>query len=368
MITTTRKSLMILKLLLLVAILGSCDSNQTKNSSIKLQEKSAENSQNAVFQPNTLFEQTHSNLDGMVTEFVRKIYQDQSGNIWFGTNANGIIAYRNNSLKSFYINEDFNKNKGAVRAITEDHKGQIWFATSNGLIKFDGENFTVYSEQDGLPFNELWSVFIDKNGLIWLGSTKGIYQFNGDKFSKFNLPQSEVKNPLPMLANNLVFKFLEDRNGTLWLVVDGNGIYKYENENFTQLTKETGLTDNNIADIFEDRKGNIWIGSFNGGVSKYDGQTFTNFTKDGIIDGNEVYNFFEDHQENIWFSAENYGVYRYDGKNFKQFPAKDGLATNTIQSIFEDNKKQIWFGTWQGLSLYDGNEITDAKAKEPWVK
>ena len=146
MITTTRKSLMILKLLLLVAILESCESNQTKNSSTQLQEKSAENSQNAVFQPNTLFEQTHSNLDGMVTEFVRKIYQDQSGNIWFGTNANGIIVYRNNSLKSFYINEDFNKNKGAVRAITEDHKGQIWFATSSGLIKFDGENFKVYSE------------------------------------------------------------------------------------------------------------------------------------------------------------------------------------------------------------------------------
>ena len=62
MITTTRKSLMILKLLLLVAILESCESNQTKNSSTQLQEKSAENSQNAVFQPNTLFEQTHSNL------------------------------------------------------------------------------------------------------------------------------------------------------------------------------------------------------------------------------------------------------------------------------------------------------------------
>ena len=38
---------------------------------------------------------------------------------------------------------------------------------------------------------------------------------------------------------------------------------------------------------------------------------------------------------------------------------------NTLlaKSKHEDNKNQIWFGTWQGLSLYNGNEITDAKAK-----
>jgi ligand-binding sensor domain-containing protein len=94
----------------------------------------------------------------------------------------------------------------------------------------------------------------------------------------------------------------------MWLVTDGNGIFKYKNGAFTHLTTKNGLTDNKTADILEDKQGNIWIGTFTGGVSKYDGRIYTNFTKEGIIKGDETYNFCEDKQGNIWFSAEGYGV------------------------------------------------------------
>jgi len=140
-------------------------------------------------------------------------------------------------------------------------------------------------------------------------------------------------------------------------------------EKMSGLIKEKKINaEHAVADVFEDSKGNIWIGTFNGGVSKYDGSTFSDFTKDGIIDGPETYNFCEDNNGNIWFSAENYGVYRYDGEEFTQFTTKEGLATNTIQNIFEDNKGQIWFSTWEGISLYDGKEITNVSDKEPWTK
>ena len=102
-------------------------------------------------------------------------------------------------------------------------------------------------------------------------------------------------------------------------------------------------------------------------MSKFDGKTFTNFTQAGIIQGEEAYNFYEDNQGNIWFTSEGYGVYRYDGSDFKQFTTEDGLTSNVTQSILEDNKGQIWFASWQGLSIYDGQKITDAKHKEPWT-
>ncbi|MBK9402157.1 MAG: hypothetical protein IPN36_15360 [Bacteroidetes bacterium] len=144
--------------------------------------------------------------------------------------------------------------------------------------------------------------------------------------------------------------------------------FQIQKGEFIHLTSKNGLTDNNVADILEDKQGNIWIGTFNGGVSKYDGKTYTNFTKDGIIEGIETYNFCEDIKGNIWFSAEGYGVYRYDGANFTQFTTENGLTTNVVQSILEDNKGQLWFGTWQGISIYDGNNFMNAKDKEPWTK
>jgi ligand-binding sensor domain-containing protein len=39
-----------------------------------------------------------------------------------------------------------------------------------------------------------------------------------------------------------------------------------------------------------------------------------------------------------------------------------------VQSILEDHKGQLWFGTWQGISIYDGQKIMNAKEKEPWTK
>ena len=110
----------------------------------------------------------------------------------------------------------------------------------------------------------------------------------------FSLPDIKVEKPQHMLSDKLVFQFLEDKNGAMWFVTDGNGIFKYKEREFTHLTTINGLTDNNAAEIIEDSRGSIWIGTFYGGVSKFDGKTFTNFSKDGIIEGIETYNFCED--------------------------------------------------------------------------
>jgi ligand-binding sensor domain-containing protein len=74
-----------------------------------------------------------------------------------------------------------------------------------------------------------------------------------------------------MLSEKLVFKIIEDKAGTIWLVTDGNGIFKYSNGVFTHLTTKNGLTNNNTHAILEDKQGNIWIGTFYDGVSKFDG-------------------------------------------------------------------------------------------------
>jgi len=78
-----------------------------------------------------LFPQSHSNLDGKVSEFVRKMYQDKSGNFWFGTNGDGVIRYNGVTLEKFTIKDGFGGS--AVRGIKEDGIGNVWFGTSGGL-------------------------------------------------------------------------------------------------------------------------------------------------------------------------------------------------------------------------------------------
>ena len=316
---------------------------------------------------NTTFPQIHTNLNGMVREFVRTMYQDKKGNFWFGTNGSGIIRYDGQKLEKISI-AGIHRNTRILK-IKEDKEGLLWFGTSDGLIKYDGEKFSIFSKKDGLPGDdeEIWGLTIDKNGLIWVGTMSGVSHFDGKKFTPFFLPDTLVQNPNPILSTKRISGFLEDTAGNMWINNDGNGIFKYKSGIFKHLTTDNGLTDNNAGVALQDKKGNLWISSYFGGVSKFDGTNFINYTKDGIVEGIETSSFFEDSNGNIWFTAENVGVYKYDGSKFTLYTTKNGLTTNGIQCIFEDNKGQMWFTTWQGMCIFDGEKFVNANLKEPWT-
>ena len=276
----SKKSFVTINLILIVLTFQiSYCTGQVKEKPVNDTTENGINNQPINSNQSTTFPQIHTNLNGMVREFVRTMYQDKKGNYWFGTNGNGIIRYDGQTLETIRI--EGIRPGIRVMKIVEDNAGNIWFGTSDGLIKYDGEKFITFSKKEGLPGEdeEIWGLTIDKNGLIWVGSTGGVSHFDGEKFTPFILPETRVENPQPMLSDKLVFQFLEDKNETMWFVTDGNGIFKYINGEFTHLTNKSGLTDNNASGILEDRQGNIWIGTFYGGVSKFDGTTFTNNQK-----------------------------------------------------------------------------------------
>lgn len=211
-------------LIILTLQISSC-TGQVKENSVNDTIENEVNSQPLLLNQNTTFPQIHTNLNGMVREFVRTMHQDKNGNYWFGTNGDGIIRYAGHTLEKMTIADVSPHFR--VLEIVEDKAGNLWFGTSEGLIKYDGEKFRTFSKREGLPGDdeEIWGLAIDKNGLIWIGSIGGVSHFDGEKFIPFSLPDSIVEHPKPMLSPKLVFKILEDKNGTMWFATDGNGIF-----------------------------------------------------------------------------------------------------------------------------------------------
>ncbi|MCB9308341.1 MAG: hypothetical protein H6565_17225 [Lewinellaceae bacterium] len=312
-------------------------------------------------------------IKGQLCQHLRKIYQDKSGNLWFGTNVYGLMRYDGDTL--VYFSKKDGLGGGRITGIVEDKDGNVWFGTYGGLTQYDGTAFTNFSVTVGPFNNDVWSIAIDRHGMFWVGTMEGVFRFDGEIFTPFPIPKAIVSDTTTILSYDRITRIIEDKNGVLWFGTDGFGICKYDpsaiqkgGPSFSHFTKKDGLCDNNIYDLMEDAAGNIWIGTMYGGLSMYDGCSFTNFTENGVISGVEVGGFYEDKTGNIWFAAENHGVYRYDGASFTNFNTTDGLNTNGVLCIFEDRQGRFWLGGWGGLFRFDRTSFFSVTKDGPWAE
>lgn len=299
-----------------------------------------------------------------IAEYVRRIFLDNYGNYWLGTNALGVFRYFNGESNYYSLEEGLGGTQ--VTGIIEDKKGRVWVANSGGVAVIDGIVIKNYGKESGLKNDRLWCVLEDSKGTIWVGGDDGVYTFNGTGFEPFPLPfcksQSEIKK-----GNSLrVSALMEDSKGNIWIGTEGKGALRYNGEKFTTFNMEDGLADKHIVCILEDKKGNIWFSSRFHGLGFYDGNNFTNFSTATGLGNDEVWTIMEDKEGNIWFSSEGYGVYKYNGNSFENFGENEGLKVQAVQTIYQDRFGQIWAGGGGGLFKLEGKKFIEIKRKDDW--
>ncbi|MFO0361574.1 MAG: two-component regulator propeller domain-containing protein, partial [Flavobacteriales bacterium] len=69
----------------------------------------------------------------------------------------------------------------------EDRAGNIWFtAEHEGVYKYDGTTFTLYTTKNGLTSNVVLSISEDHKGQLWFGTWQGLCIFDGGQFVNAN--------------------------------------------------------------------------------------------------------------------------------------------------------------------------------------
>jgi ligand-binding sensor domain-containing protein len=294
-----------------------------------------------------------------INGYVRRIFQDKAGHLWFATYGNGVGRYDGKSMSYFTGFE-----ADIVRDIAVDKSGKLWFATNAGVYCYDGTDFKHYTEAEGLSSKEVWSVLEDKAGDLWFGTDNGVCHYDGKKFSVLPVPAADLSGfPSAYPAPKLVNSIFQDKNGILWFASNGGGVYRYDGKSFIAFTEKNGLCNNFVVSVFEDHAGNLWFATQFGGVSRYDGKSFTTFREKDGLNSNFVWTVFEDKTGNLWFATAGGGVSRYDGTSFTKFTITDGLPSNYIQSIMEDDAGNLWFGTSEGIARYDGKSFVSFPKK-----
>lgn len=96
-----------------------------------------------------------------VSTYIRCIFQDRDGNLWFGTTTDGAVRYDGHSLDHFNARNGFGSDW--VNAIAQDAHGDLWFATRDGAVRYDGATFLRYTTTDGLASDHIWSMLVDRD-------------------------------------------------------------------------------------------------------------------------------------------------------------------------------------------------------------
>ncbi len=215
-----------------------------------------------------LFRTTSDGLELVAARMqVRSFYNDRDGNLWVGTNGDGLYKYKERAIQVFTVADGLPND--LLMAVIERHDGSIWTgANCGGLTRFDGTRFQTYNEKDGLL-----------NGCVWA--------------------------------------LAEDANRDLWIGTWGGGAFRYHNGTFTQYSKNQGVVDDRVTSIVAARDGSIWFGTRGGLTRLKDGQMRTFTTADGLS-GDAIMKVYEDRTGVIWISTRQ-GLDRLVGDRFENF-------------------------------------------------
>ena len=218
----------------------------------------------------------------------------KTNDLWFYA---GGGVYRYNGIKLAYLplNKTVNETKNSknspyefsrygVYSILKDKKGNLWIGTQGqGVCRFDGKSFTWFSEK-GLAGPAVLALFEDKKGNIWFGNNgSGLFCYDGKSLSNFThvkgLSNAEFKTTGKSGPGTLarIYSINEDKTGNLWFGTVDAGVWRYDGINLTNYTTKNGLTSNAINTIYKDKNGDLWFGTDGDGICRFNGKTFEKF-------------------------------------------------------------------------------------------
>ncbi|MBR9998521.1 MAG: GAF domain-containing protein [Cyclobacteriaceae bacterium] len=349
--------------------------------------------------------QNYTVEDGLPQSQVQAIYEDDRGNLWFGTNGGGLCRFTGNGFETYTRRDGLLSD--IILEITENINGELVIRSMLGLSVFDGQKFENFPFTN-INFNSIPNLNRDSVGNFWFKALSNeqkpeIYRFDGEKYINFSAGYDQFKDlkvrnfmvqdgqgnmvfsigrdiyfyageelqrhPLsghPLLTDQTIIYFHLDRKDNLWIfTVDDNGQpqgYLY-NEDLEKVNFPSLIDFHRINAFFEDRDGNFWLinpvknelyhwtgGPGNDEVNVFSDRYGPDFSSIKAIS--------QDHEGNIWFGSDGNGIYKYGGSKFISFQSSQGLDNHFIWSLYQDTKGTIWFGTAnEGLISWDGDTL-----------
>lgn len=292
-----------------------------------------------------------------------RIYIDTSDRVWVYDLHSSLLMCMNSNTGLWQDMTVIPILKGKViTAVMDDGDGNIWIGTDNdGIIVMDQFSLPIYPElsQDRTiatalrsgaydPFiladNHIVCLYKDEDAsVIWVGTSK-----QGAVFA--NLAQLSIEL-VPMPAGEDVSCITEDAEGRLWMGFDSQGIGIFDGDIIRRMKADNGcISTNQVVCTFTDSSGRQWWGSY-GGALYYIKGGITNYIDNPDL--HYVISICETNTKtkNMWFGTWDRGLITMDNNgNFRSFTMDNTIMnTNNITDLAYDGKQTLFVGTSNGL-------------------
>ncbi|MDR0541399.1 MAG: response regulator, partial [Dysgonamonadaceae bacterium] len=295
-------------------------------------------------------------------ECVLCIFEDHAGDVWIGTDGNGIYRIDPQRRIKQHYGQDRLTGKN-VLAIFEDSKRRIWAGSYlHGLFlynprkdAFEKRNLTV----NGVAVGHINTITEDDRGNLWIGTNeKGLCIYNPDTGEQENLQYDLLKSGNQLL-NNTVHIILFDQDNRVWIGTSINGLscYNRADKTFTDYTAKNGrLSNNDVNTLTRDRNGNIWAGSNFGlnCINPRTGETKVYTEADGLSNSS-VYGVEIDKNNHLWISTgKGLTKFNTDTRQFTRYYMSDGLINDEFRrgAHFQSKSGELFFGGVSGISYF----------------
>ena len=204
-----------------------------------------------------------------------------------------------------------------------------------------------WDAEDGLPHNSIKQIFQTRDGYLWVGTLQGLARFDGLTFTIFT-----SHNPLG-LPNNQITSFAETPDGSLWIGTSF-GLARYQNGRFTAYGQADGVKSKSgtVNAVCVAPDGSLWIGSQDGITRWVDGK-FVNDIDTSAYSLIGLRSLFVDRQKAMWLAVGSEALRYQDGK-FTSFGPAQGLPAQRLEMLREDAQGRIIAVTQNGLLRLEG--------------
>lgn len=274
---------------------------------------------------------------------------DRDGNLWVGTDSNGVLRVRGNGADRYARTEGLSGSY--VRAFLEDRDGSVWAATNNGIDTFHDPRIISFTAAEGLNSDSAVGLLAGRDGTIWVANSDSLDHIVGGSVTSIRWPGQQVSS------------LLEDRRGNLWVGAN-DGLYLFKDGRFRRLPDPNGQPVGLIFGLIEDTDGNVWANCFCGGTGKLlrirDFRVQEEFSRSQVPGGPMA----PDPQEGVWIGSRTGDLVLFRGGVLKPHPTGAhgnpspnqivAQADGSVLAAFDDGLVGLRQGTAQRMTTKNG--------------